>query len=385
MVETAMDFHEIDPGICYLDHAKEALLSPCVKLAGWKAIRTPPWECSSAGDKAEIRTRFAALIGASPDDIAIMASTAFAISLAAVNIANVRKDGGKIVLLQDEMCSEVYPWQKLVNDNPAFQLDVVDSSPDNFSNDVLNRLDKTVAVVAIPHLHWSHGALLDLDAISNKCDELDIDLILDGTQSIGIMSMNVTRLNPTMVACSIQKWLRAPPGMSLVYVNPRIRNSWQPLDQHGRGRDFGKTDWNAYPNEMGPHGYPEKFFPDARKFDSGGNMTQVLLSMLRASLEEVFALDTVDAQTKLKTLMHPLLDWAKRKEVFVPKNHAYHLVGLRPNNIMVEQMIDVCHRLESDGVFISVRNGYFRISPYVMNTTDDIQRLIDGFNKYLFI
>ena len=380
-----MDFHKIDAGTCYLDHAKEALLSPCVKLAGWKAIQTPPWQCSSATDKAEIRTRFAALIGASPDDIAIMASTAFAMTLAAVNIARIRKDGGKIVVLQDEMCSEVYPWQKLVESTAAFQLDVVNFSPDNFNNGILNRLDETVAVVAIPHLHWSHGSLLDLDAISEKCDKLDIDLILDGTQSIGIMHMNVTRLNPTMVACSIQKWLRAPPGMSLVYVNSRVRDSWQPLDQHGRGRDFGRTDWNAYPNEMGPHGYPEKFFPDARKFDSGGNMTQVLLSMLRTSLEEICALDIVDAQSKLKTLIQPLLEWAKRKEIFVPKFHAYHLIGLRLNDITVEHMIDVCHRLESDGIFISVRNGYFRISPYVTNTKDDIQRLIDGFNKYLVI
>jgi hypothetical protein len=43
MIEIPMDFHEIDPAICYLDHAKEATLSPFVKLAGWKAIQRSSW------------------------------------------------------------------------------------------------------------------------------------------------------------------------------------------------------------------------------------------------------------------------------------------------------------------------------------------------------
>jgi selenocysteine lyase/cysteine desulfurase len=82
-----------------------------------------------------------------------------------------------------------------------------------------------------PAVHWSHGSLLDLEAISFKCGEYEVDLILDGTQSIGIASVNVMQLKPTLVACSIQKWLRAPPGISLVYIDKRVRDTWQPLDQ----------------------------------------------------------------------------------------------------------------------------------------------------------
>ena len=382
MVETSMDFQEVDTGVCYLNHAKEATLSPGVKLAGWKALQRPVWDDSSTADKLEIRRLFAKLIRASPDDVSIMASTAFAITLAAINIARAKKDGGKIVVLQDEMCSEVYPWQKVVEDNSGFQLDVVPLS-DDMTGDILKRLDETFAVVSLPNLHWSHGSLLDLDIISSKCHELGADLILDGTQSIGIMSMDVTRLKPTLVACSIQKWLRAPPGLSLVYVDKSVRDSWQPLDQHGRGRDFGKVDWNAYPGEMGPQGYPENFFADARKFDSGGNTTQVLLSMLRASLEEVSILDVDETQARLRTLIQPLLDWAKGKDMWVPPSHAYHLVGLKPGNVSVEDMLTVCDQLQSDGIYVSVRNGVFRVSPYLTNVKEDIQRLIDGFEKYL--
>ena len=378
-MEAEQDFQHTAIRVCYLDHAKEATLSQSVRLAGFEAILMRPWNDSSSRDKQYIRRLFASLIGASPEDIAITASTAFAISLAAANIARLRENGGKIVVLQDEMCSEIYAWQRVVHLNPKFQLEVVDCSPDDMSDEVLRRLDNTVAVVAIPTLHWSHGSLLDLEAISKSCSELDIDLIVDGTQSIGILPINVAHINPTLVACSVQKWLRCPPGLSLVYVNRRVHEAWHPLDQHGRGRKFSKTDWNAYPNQMGPHGYPEEFFPDARKFDGGGTLNQILLSMIHASLKEVCALDIDSVQAKLKTLMLPLLDWANEHNMFVPRCHAYHLVGLRPNNFSVEAMLNVCGQLKSSGIHISVRNGFYRISPYIMNTPEDIDRLILGF------
>jgi hypothetical protein len=89
---------------------------------------------------------------------------------------------------------------------------------------------------------------------------------------------------------------------------------------------------------MGPHGYPETFFPDARKFDSGGTISPILISMLLASLQEVCALDMDLIQPTLKILMQPLLDWAIENDMWVPRSHHFHLVGLKPRNITVEDM-----------------------------------------------
>lgn len=385
MMEQTMEFQEANDGICYLNHAKEATLSSAVQLAGWKALQKPAWEHPDATTKPDIRRLFALLIGAAPEDIAIVASTALAMTLAATNIARTRSGGGKIVVVQDQMCSQVYPWQKLEKDDPTkFELVVVPPSEDT-TNAILERLDETVVVVAVAPLHWSTGALVDLDAVSMKCQELDIQLIVDGTQSIGIMPMNVTSttFQPTFVACSIQKWLRSPPGLSLVYVNKTVQDSWQPLDQHGRSRGGLPPNWNAHAGTMTPHGYPDTFVTDARKLDSGGNMTLILLSMLRASMTEVATLDLESCQRQLKKLMQPLLDWAVAKGFSIPTAHGYHLVGLKPNSMSVEDMLRVCDHLEAEGVFITVRNSVFRISPYLTNTPNDIQRLIVSFEKHL--
>jgi selenocysteine lyase/cysteine desulfurase len=391
MTETPLEFDQVNTeGICYLNHAKEATLSPAARLAGWKALQTPAWEAADPLVlKSDIRKLFASLIGAAPEDIAIVASTAFAMTLAANNIARTHAKG-KIVVVQDQMCSQVYPWQKIVKDQPnKFELVVVEPSSENndddFTKDILDCLDETVIVVAVSPLHWSHGALVDLDAISRKCQAETIHLIVDGTQSIGILPMDVTRLQPTLVACSIQKWLRAPPGLSLVYMNNKnVHDLWQPLDQHGRSRTGMLPNWNARAGTMTPDGYPDEFLEDARKFDSGGHTTTILLSMLRTSLTEVVASDLESCQLQLKELMKPLLDWAVERDLWMPTHHAYHLVGLRPKNLSVDEMLHICNQLEADGIFVSVRNSVFRISPYITNTPQDIQRLIDGFDKYIF-
>eukprot|EP00546_Thalassionema_frauenfeldii_P011763 CAMPEP_0178929010 /NCGR_PEP_ID=MMETSP0786-20121207/20290_1 /TAXON_ID=186022 /ORGANISM="Thalassionema frauenfeldii, Strain CCMP 1798" /LENGTH=126 /DNA_ID=CAMNT_0020605075 /DNA_START=137 /DNA_END=513 /DNA_ORIENTATION=- len=122
--------------------------------------------------------------------------------------------------------------------------------------------------------------------------------------------------------------------------------------------------WNAHSGTMDSHtGYPEEFFHDARKFDSGGHHSYSQLIMLRASLEEVFTLNLEQCQEHLQCLLRPLLEWAVgRKDIWTPQAHAGHLIGLRPVPPMdVDKMLLVCHNLEvEERILISVRNGFFR-------------------------
>ena len=141
----------------------------------------------------------------------------------------------------------------------------------------------------------------------------------------------------------------------------------------------GGKAWDASRNEMGPKGYPEPFYSDARKFDSGGKPNLLLLPMLRASLEQVVLLDLAEAKVVLDVLMKPLVEWAQANRYSMsPGPHASHLMGFRPLDRDPRQMIEACQALRETGIFIAVRCGYYRVSPYIDTTNADIQRLIDG-------
>jgi selenocysteine lyase/cysteine desulfurase len=380
-----------DDAVTYLNNAGQAPLAESVKAVGLNALQRPPWEMHSE-DQVRIRSLFASVINAVPRDIAIVPSTAFAITLAATNFLQNNSRQGKVLLLQDEMCSAVYAWEHVCQrSNGNVTLDIIPypSSDGGWTEAVLEHLDDYVLVACLPQIHWSDGAVLDLETIGHVCREKKTMLIVDATQSIGIMPFDVNGIQPTLVACSVHKWLRGPTGLSLMYVASNVQDSWGPLDQHGRSRaiaiDNGSS-WNASKNEMGPNGYPDDFCKDARKFDGGGKPNPILFPMIRTALEQVVQLNVSQVQDDLKRLTKPIINWALRNGfALTPGPHAGHLIGIRPaigNELTPSRMIRIASRLQSEGIFIAVRCGAFRISPYIDTDLSDIQRLLDALDRY---
>mmetsp|Transcript_10941 Transcript_10941/g.26289 ORF Transcript_10941/g.26289 Transcript_10941/m.26289 type:complete len:558 (-) Transcript_10941:1057-2730(-) len=446
----------------YFNHASQAPLSEEVQKLGIDLLRSSPWNNtddrhSAAHSQAQIRCLFAALIDGdkntmggvgmqqknpTADDnsgsrIAMFPSTAFAITLAARNIIAQRNQrgnrgtSGRILVLQDEFDSAVYPWQQVCdesggrlsldivghpdkgadsnggsaavsgsrragnsnsnsNSNNNTNVDTGDADVDGWTRAVLEKLQNDhdpneIVAACLPPLHWSDGTILDLEIIGAVCKARGIPLIVDATQAVGIMPCSVRKIRPTMLACSSHKWLRGPSGCCLAYISPEVQESWVPLDFHGRGRDFeaGSTSWDVSRNEMGPRGYPETFYGDARKFDSGGKANPLLLPLLRKAMEEIASIDAVEAQLYLEELMQPLLNWAVGNGYSVnTSSRAYHLIGLIPNNKTPEEMIDIEKRLASEKrVILAVRCGGLRVSPYLTTTKTDVRKLIEGLEE----
>jgi selenocysteine lyase/cysteine desulfurase len=380
--------------VAYLNNAGQARLHPNVQRAGVQAIESPPWKSSatSSDPTANVRKLYAQLIEApnGGEDIAIMPSTAFAITLAANNLLTLSSKVGRVLVLQDQMCSAVYPWQHVCNQsNGRVQLEIVSypAQGQDWTEQVVHQLNQHDDYLAacLPPLHWSDGALLDLEKIGEVCRKRSVSLIVDATQAVGIMPCSVAKIQPTLLACSIHKWLRAPSGISLVYVTKAVHDSWQPLDQHGHSRD---PPFDASANDMGTHGYPERFLGSARKFDSGGKPNPILVPMLQASLEQVAQLNIASVQDQLTKLIQPILGWVKSHPEIARLPHgpfAPHLFGIHPNNnVSREEMIKICTAMQKeDQIIIAVRSGAFRISSYVDNTADHIQRLIEALDRRL--
>ena len=111
----------------YFNHAGQAPLTPEVEDSGVEAIRKKPWEKVSGDDQQRVRELFAAMINADSSRIAFAPSTAFAITLAARNLlSEISSKSGRIVILQDQMCSAIYPWQDLISESSGrITLDIV--------------------------------------------------------------------------------------------------------------------------------------------------------------------------------------------------------------------------------------------------------------------
>lgn len=193
-------------GVVFLNNAGQAPLSSAVQLAGLEAMQAAPWQLSSASaDQQRIRELFASLIDANPSDIAIMPSTAFAITMAARNLQRTTikpRKTGTILVLQDQFSSAIYPWQKICDESEGcIELDIVPHPTETgWTDAILARLNSNVLVACLPPLHWSNGSLIDLERIGVACRDLNIPLVVDATQGTWALVFLSNREHPWLIA-----------------------------------------------------------------------------------------------------------------------------------------------------------------------------------------
>ena len=284
--------------------------------------------------------------------------------------------------MYDEMASNVYPWQHACS-NTGAALKVCFRAPEeSWSDAIIAATDSTVAVVAICNVHWCDGSFVDLNQISCHLRGMNPKpvLVVDGTQSVGVLPIDVTALEVDYMACSVHKWLLSSHGMSLVYINPRLHQLWRPLDAHERSRiGSDQPSWDEI-GTMGASGYPESFMSGARRLDAGGRPNPILMQMLLESLKLL-------TSTWTPELIHPILtsltdclaDSLEEDPDFplkiLPKHlRCSHILGIRISDSMINQLniSKIGAELRCRGVIVAIRHGAIRISPYLYITKEDM-------------
>jgi selenocysteine lyase/cysteine desulfurase len=193
--------------VAYFNNAAKARFAPSVVATGLACLQKDPWLMSADGDKEKVRELYARIVGAkAANDIAIMPSTCFAITLAAQNL---KDSTGKVLLIQDQYPSAVYPFQDICKaSDGSLSMEIVPypKENDNWTQLILDRLaNDDISIACLPPLHWSDGTLIDLDTIGPVCKAKGIVLIVDATQASGILPVQVQRIQPAMLCSSVHK------------------------------------------------------------------------------------------------------------------------------------------------------------------------------------
>ena len=120
----------------------------------------------------------------------------------------------QILILQDEMSSEVYCWQEELCKSKGCEFVIVShptKEEDNWTTLIMDRLrddrSNNIKVVCLPQVHWSDGSYIDLKCIGEECKRRNIIFVVDGTQSVGICPLNVKEIQCHVLADSVHKWL----------------------------------------------------------------------------------------------------------------------------------------------------------------------------------
>lgn len=312
------------------------------------------------------RRLFAGIINTSADNVAIVPAASYGFATVCIN-THLSGRRRKILVIENEHPSNILQWRaKAQTDGGELQFISLENLRSS-SAALCEAIDDRTAIVSITACHWIDGTLFDLKAIAKTCREMGASLVIDGTQSIGVLDFDFDDVRPDYLIVSGYKWLLGPYSVSFLAVHPS-RQDGQPLERsrYNCGKPGAGHEWLD-----GRLQYPEEWQSGARRFDVGEKANFCLMPMVNTGLEWVRLWGTKFISKRISQIAERLICISGEYGLtpVSPGNHAPHLFGLRTVN---RQPLSAA-LFQRHHVFVTCHNDIVRISPHIYNTEEDIR------------
>ncbi len=316
------------------------------------------WEARS--EKA--RGLAARLIGAAPEEIALVRNTSHGLGLVAEGLD--WKPGDEVVVAASlEYPSNVYPWLHL-RDRGVVVREVEPREGGVTPEAVEAVLSPRTRLVAVSSVQFATGYRTDLDALGALCERSGVLFCVDGIQSVGCMPVDVKRSRIHFLSADSHKWMLGISGIGFLYVDrsvlPRVRPVLVGWRSTTEAFDFNRAHFElrqeAAKFEEGSHNY-------------AGNYA------LGAALELLLEVGIENVHAHIQTLLEQL-DGALRAlgcdTSPGPEHRAGILTFLPPGG----DARALGAWLSERNVSFSLRRGRIRVSPHFYNTPEEMDRLV---------
>lgn len=378
-MKSQKDKFQLKKGISYINCA---YMSPLLISADKKGIegmkrKRNPFEISQDDffkDAQVVKNLFATIVNCSMQNVAIFPSVSYGFSSITANIS--AKNKKNVIVVANEFPSAYFAAKTWCEKNKC-ELKVI-SNIDNQENneqrteiwneDILNTIDENTAFILISSIHWMDGTKFNLEKIGKKCKQVGAKFLVDGTQSVGALKMDVAKFNIDFLVCASYKWLFGPYSSSIAYISSVFENG-KPLEESWMNRKNAK-DFSNLTN------YNDNYFEGAGRFNVGETNDFIKMPMLIESFKQIIEWNPNQIQKYCKKLTQPLNAFFKEIDIHISdeKFQAQHLIGFK-----LEQKFNVL-KLQEDliknKIYLSLRGDFLRISPNIYNTQKDIKKLI---------
>lgn len=367
---------DVSDEVAYFNTANLSPLLHRVAAAGERAIgqRARPWSITPPdwfSGVEQLRDRAAEVLGTGSEGVALIPATSYGLAVAARNLPV--PAGGRVLVLDEEYPSNYYTWQRQARRSAAELVVVRREAGQSWAEAVLDRLDERVAVVSVPNVHWTDGALIDLELIAPAARAAGAALVVDASQSLGALPLDLDELRPDVVVAVGYKWLLGPFSVGYLYLAPHLRDG-EPLEENWISRS-GSEDFAALVD------YTDSYLPGARRFDVGQRTNFGLVPMAVAALDQILAWGVPNIAAALRRLNDDLVVRITALGLAAPVGpRAPHILGLPIPRGAGDRVLEA---LAQAGVAAGVRGSALRLAPHLHISDDDCDRLVTALGTAL--
>jgi len=332
----------------------------------------------------------ARLLGAGPDEIALVESTTHGLNVIASAIPF--EPDENVVLCDLEFLQVAIPWLKLAQRGGIREVRTVRHRDGAVPVAAFaEHVDDRTRVVVVSSVQWTNGFAVDLQGLADLCHAHGALLVVDAIQQLGATRLSVADVPVDVVVAGGHKWLNAPFGCGLLYVRrstlPELRMpSWGYL-----GLESPDGGWGHY--FATPESTPIRIydFPiTAKSLEINGTANYPGAVGLGASLALINTLGIGAIEEHVRGLagrLHEELGHLGVRVVTRPERDARSGITTfevsdapAENEAFLEALLD-------ERIYVAMRYtshvGGIRVSTHLYNDDDDIDRLLHAIARLL--
>lgn len=292
------------------------------------------------------------------------------------------KENDKVVLSIMEHHSNLVPWQNVTKNKGAkLEYMYINEEFEITDEEIENKITDNTKIVGITHVSNVLGTINNIQKVIKYAHKKGAIVIVDASQSIPHMKIDVQALDADFLVFSAHKML-APMGLGILYGKREILNNMKPFLMGG--------DMIEYVYEQ-----DTTYAPLPNKFEAGTQNVEAVIG-LGAAIDYIENL----GYNKIEEIEKEIISYARKKlseldfiTLYLTPNEEKHssVISFNINGVHPH---DVSSILDSNGVCIRSGNhcaqplmrflgidSTCRASFYIYNTKEDVDKLIIALNK----
>ena len=334
-------------------------------------------------ETARVRTQ--QFIGAArPEEIVFTKNATEALNLVAYSYgrANIR-EGDEIVITISEHHSNIVPWQFVAKARGAMLKYIYLAEDGNLSaEDIAAQITEKTKIVAVTHVSNVLGLVNDVRTIADRAHAVGAVIVVDGSQSVPHIAVDVQAMDADFFAFSGHKML-SPMGIGVLYGKYDILDAMPPFLFGGDMIDYVGEQETTFAE------LPAKFEAGTQNVSGASGLIAAIDYLEKVGFD------------RIETIERDLISYALPKLRELPFVELYGCDSTRDNktgiitfNVKDVHPHDVASILDSYGVAIRAghhcaqplmrylgQNATCRASFYLYNTHEDIDQFIEALKK----
>jgi selenocysteine lyase/cysteine desulfurase len=231
-------------------------------------------------------------------------------------------------------------------------------------------LTNRTRVVCLTWVHSFSGEVVDLEGVGRACRAHGVWLVVNGSQAVGAVPIDVQAVPIDAMVSVGFKWLCGPYGTGVCWLRAELAEALRPTKLYWlsalTAEDLAAPSLNLESITPRPTG----------RLDVFGTANFFNYVPFTAAVELLLELGIDQVSTYVDGLVLRLISGIDRKR--------FRLVSgedVRSPLVVVEPLAEasrvVFERLAAEGVHVAHRRGGIRISPHLYNTPDEIDRTLE--------